>query len=1253
MRAQIHPSVIRRSWPFAFALAAVSYWASVTAALAGPVLTTVGPSTMLGKPSSVAFSPVGPGTRLLAATDEADNTVSIFKVSPGGVVQGTIGLPSHTGGRKSRSVAFSRDGALLATANRESKNVSVFPVHDGVVAADRVARTAVGAGPNSVAFSPREGPPLLATADQDGNSVTLVELSADGIAQRFRSSSVAKPNAVAFSRDGAFVATANTAKGGSVTVFRVMPDLGLEEKGTTRTDTGSTPNAPSSVAFSPISDLLVAANPSGTISAFTVGPDGVPHRLPGSPSTSGKPSSVAFSSDGALVATANHDGASVSVFKVSDDSDRALTPVPLPAHTGTGPVSIAFSGRDLLATADDSGSLSMFAVSARGALTPVAPHIPTGASSPNSAAFSSDGKFLAVTHQAGDSAAGSVAVFAQSDGAFNLVDSKPTGRQPLSVAFGPGNLLAVANERDDTVLLYPVDGTGRIGAPVAQNIPPDSTGAARRPFWLAFSRDGRLLATANVGTDSVSVFEVMSPEQLRPVGNAARTNASNPVSVAFGSQGLLATANQAGNSVSMFRASTSGVVRVGNPIAVGPGPHGVAFSSDGSLLAAANREGNSVSMFSVSNDGRLSLVGKPTATGAAPISVAFSPRQDQGLLVTSNQDADTMSLFRVAANGALTEVGSASPTGDGPNAVAFSMDGLLATPNLQDGTVSVFTLAAPALDTYLTTQPPARTNATTASFTFEANYPSTFECKFHGGGPLPCVSPAGYSTPKEGRYTFNVRAKDLMGTEARLDAPYEWVVDLTPPKPPSLLEPAKDAVNLPSSPVFRWSPPSDDADVARYELWIDDAFSSPAPQTLCGVTGCPVTPGSPLAHGRHTWAVRSVDEAGNRDKADARTIDVDAAPPEAFELLGPEQDAATSERRPVLSWQAAVDTGIGVGSYRVLIDEQPAADVPASATSFTPGDDLAEGAHRWQIAARDLNGNERLGPTRRFIVDVTPPVARMTAAPNPVLAGRPVTFDASTSSDAGSGIVRHEWDLDGNGTFERDTGATANVTHSFGETGAIAVQMRVTDRAGLTGLSRIEQRVTAPPTVASSSTGISINNEDPYTNNVRVTVTAVWPPSATGMLISNDGGFAHAKKVELQTETPWTLQATGDRDTKIVYVRFLRGTIVIDKDHDDIVLDEKRPDVASAEVTWSRRTAVLRLRALDHGPSGLSGVQITNDPKHPRVKFKRLKHKRATITLTKSKWAAGLNPRKKLYVRVQDRAGNRSKWRVARRAGRG
>ena len=40
---------------------------------------------------------------------------------------------------------------------------------------------------------------------------------------------------------------------------------------------------------------------------------------------------------------------------------------------------------------------------------------------------------------------------------------------------------------------------------------------------------------------------------------------------------------------------------------------------------------------------------------------------------------------------------------------------------------------------------------------------------------------------------------------------------------------------------------------------------------------------------------------------------------------------------------------------------------------------------------------------------------------------------------------KYAWDLDGNGSFETDTGSSAVTTHQYNATGLVSVQLRVTD----------------------------------------------------------------------------------------------------------------------------------------------------------------------------------------------------------------
>ena len=62
----------------------------------------------------------------------------------------------------------------------------------------------------------------------------------------------------------------------------------------------------------------------------------------------------------------------------------------------------------------------------------------------------------------------------------------------------------------------------------------------------------------------------------------------------------------------------------------------------------------------------------------------------------------------------------------------------------------------------------------------------------------------------------------------------------------------------------------------------------------------------------------------------------------------------------------------------------------------------------------------------------------------------PKTFDASESTDAEGKIVRYQWDLDGNGTWDVDTGENPKLTTTYMDEKPAVLKLRVTDDDGAT-----------------------------------------------------------------------------------------------------------------------------------------------------------------------------------------------------------
>ena len=198
----------------------------------------------------------------------------------------------------------------------------------------------------------------------------------------------------------------------------------------------------------------------------------------------------------------------------------------------------------------------------------------------------------------------------------------------------------------------------------------------------------------------------------------------------------------------------------------------------------------------------------------------------------------------------------------------------------------------------------------------------------------------------------------------------------------------------------------------------------------------------------------------------------------------------------------------------------------------------------------------------------------------------------------------------------------------------------------------------AKPTPAKPKrVGMTINDEAQYTNEPNVDLSLVWPSGTQTVLVSNDGGFRNAKEIDVDTSIPWKLSESGsERLPKTVYIRFGSSSQTFT---DDIILDQTKPTVSSAAAVASgtattasvahaaaaeTQTYRVRIRAQD-ATSGVAKVQFARDKQHPSSlrKFART-----------TRYKAARAPR---YLRVQDRAGNFSRWRsatpVTGRSGRG
>ncbi len=96
-----------------------------------------------------------------------------------------------------------------------------------------------------------------------------------------------------------------------------------------------------------------------------------------------------------------------------------------------------------------------------------------------------------------------------------------------------------------------------------------------------------------------------------------------------------------------------------------------------------------------------------------------------------------------------------------------------------------------------------------------------------------------------------------------------------------------------------------------------------------------------------------------------------------------------------------------------------------------------------------------------------PPTASFTVSPSVARVDQNVVFSAAGTTDPDDPIVRHEWDLDGNGSYETDTGRISRTALSYSTTGVRTIKLRVTDEVGHTSETTrsltVSNEVTGPP----------------------------------------------------------------------------------------------------------------------------------------------------------------------------------------------
>jgi PKD repeat protein len=195
------------------------------------------------------------------------------------------------------------------------------------------------------------------------------------------------------------------------------------------------------------------------------------------------------------------------------------------------------------------------------------------------------------------------------------------------------------------------------------------------------------------------------------------------------------------------------------------------------------------------------------------------------------------------------------------------------------------------------------------------------------------------------------------------------------------------------------------------------------------------------------------------------------------------------------------------------------------------------GTYEVTLTAKDeLTGATGEAVTHAVLV-TDQPTASFTVSPNPAIAGSPVSFNGSASSDPDGSIASYTWSF-GDGT---PIGAGATPTHIFAATGNYTVTLTITDSGGISNaVSEVVSVAKAQPiaTLASNSSfafGESVFNQ--RTGELSFAETVSNPGTLSWLATFQNGKFGVFTASNHKCKAGFVRLGGRCRPSKIVFAR--------------------------------------------------------------------------------------------------------------------
>jgi 6-phosphogluconolactonase (cycloisomerase 2 family) len=331
----------------------------------------------------------------------------------------------------------------------------------------------------------------------------------------------------------------------------------------------------------------------------------------------------------------NHGSDTITPLAITSTGVTAVTP---DITAQDGPQSIATDSAGTMAAVANNWAktISIYRINgATGALTAIGTPVATANLHPRSIAMAGSLVFVAVTDFVNDNKLLTFRVDTTVP-SVTLTDTRtlPAGGGYASSVDvnGQGTMVVATVAGPSTLSLYTVDHA----ASALVEVPTSPTVVLTNPRTARFNPAGTFLFTANISSDTVSVFGVTPAGVVtEQTGSPYPTGGTTATGLAIDALGArLYVANKDSNNVSAFAIdATTGALTAaaGSPFLAGVGPESLSVDRSTSLVLVSNRgsttlPGTTVSIFNSGVGAVLTPVsGSPFTVGSEPAEIGFGP----------------------------------------------------------------------------------------------------------------------------------------------------------------------------------------------------------------------------------------------------------------------------------------------------------------------------------------------------------------------------------------------------------------------------------------------------------------------------------------------------------------------------------------------------------------------------------------------------------------------------------------------------